>query len=112
MENNYQRLIGFLGKDPEFGTYGENRSYCRLSVPTSNRYRDSSGQWTESETTWHDVVVYKPFLLKICQGLGKGHKVMIIGSLSKKKYNDANQVQRTKVSTVASEIIHLVHNFA
>ena len=55
MSNNVT-LIGNLGKDPEVRQAGST-SVCNLRIATSERRKDSSGEWTD-HTEWHSVTVF------------------------------------------------------
>ena len=52
---NEVRLIGNLGKDPEVKSTSNGNQVASLSVGTSSRYKDKSGQYQE-KTEWHKVV--------------------------------------------------------
>ena len=47
---NSVQLIGHLGKDPEVRTVGENRKLAKVSIATSESWKNDKGEY-ESQTT-------------------------------------------------------------
>jgi single-strand DNA-binding protein len=59
MYKNHVELIGFLGQDPELKTSANHRPFTRLSVATTERWKDKAGQYQE-RTEWHSVFFWGP----------------------------------------------------
>ncbi|MDX1639921.1 MAG: single-stranded DNA-binding protein [Balneolaceae bacterium] len=84
---NKAMIIGRLGQDPEVRYTQSNTAVANLSVATSERYKDSSGEWKEN-TEWHRVVAWGR-LAEICQEyLKKGSQVYIEGPIQTRKWED------------------------
>ncbi len=78
----YQRLVlvGNLGRDPEMRYTPNGTPITNLSVATSRKWTDASGQVKE-ETAWFRVSVFGK-QAEICnQYLAKGRKVLVEGTL-------------------------------
>jgi len=50
-------LLGNVGKDPEIASTNGGTLVARLSLATSERFRDKQGEWQE-RTEWHNLVAY------------------------------------------------------
>jgi single-strand DNA-binding protein len=78
--------IGRLGKDPKvFAT--ANGKGASFSIATSERWRDKSTGERREKTTWTDVTVYSPGLVKMIENgnLKQGQFVQIEGTLGRSK---------------------------
>lgn len=80
MYKNYVELIGFLGHDPELKTSANDRPFTRLSVATTERWKDKSGQYQE-RTDWHSVFFWGPRAEAAVRILKKGSHVLVEGTL-------------------------------
>lgn len=84
---NKAMIIGRLGQDPDVRYTQSNTAVANLSVATSERFKDSSGEWQE-RTEWHRVVAWGR-LAEICQEyLKKGSQVYIEGPIQTRKWED------------------------
>lgn len=84
---NKAMIIGRLGQDPEVRYTQSNTAVANLSIATSERYKDSSGEWKEN-TEWHRVVAWGR-LAEICQEyLKKGSQVYIEGPIQTRQWED------------------------
>ncbi len=80
MYKNHVELIGFLGQDPELKTSANHRPFTRLSVATTERWKDKAGQYQE-RTEWHSVFFWGPRAEAAVRILKKGSHVLVEGSL-------------------------------
>ncbi len=84
---NKAMIIGRLGQDPDVRYTQSNTAVANLSVATSERFKDSSGEWQE-RTEWHRVVAWGR-LAEICQEyLKKGSQVYIEGPIQTRQWED------------------------
>lgn len=84
---NKAMIIGRLGKDPDVRYTQSNTAVANMSIATSERYKDSSGEWKEN-TEWHRVVAWGR-LAEICQEyLKKGSQVYIEGPIQTRSWED------------------------
>jgi single-strand DNA-binding protein len=54
---NKVMLLGHVGKDPEVRSTPGGTTTANLSLATSERYKDRSGEW-QNRTEWHNLVAY------------------------------------------------------
>ena len=92
-------LIGRLGNDPEIKQMVNGKSVARLSLATSNTWKDKSTGEKKEKTEWHRVVVFNEGLVNVVQQyLKKGAQVYVEGQLSTRKWKD-EQSGQDKYST-------------
>lgn len=86
-------VIGRLGQDPEVRYTKSNTAVATMSVATSDRYKDSSGEWKE-KTEWHRIVAWGR-LAEVCDKyLKKGSQVYFEGPIQTKQWEDKNGQKR------------------
>ena len=84
-------LIGRLGNDPEIKQMQNGKSVARLSVATSESWKDKNTGEKKEKTEWHRVVIFNEGLVGVVQKyLKKGAQVYIEGQLNTNKYTDSN----------------------
>ena len=92
-------LIGRLGADPEIKQMVNGKNVARLSLATSQSWKDKSSGEKKEKTEWHRVVVFNEGLVNVVQQyLKKGAQVYIEGQLSTRKWKD-EQSGQDKYST-------------
>jgi single-strand DNA-binding protein len=73
-------VVGNLGRDPEMRYTPSGQAVTNLSVATSRKYTDSSGELRD-ETIWFRVSVWGRQAETVNQYLRKGRQVLIEGRL-------------------------------
>ena len=92
-------LIGRLGADPEIKQMVNGKSVARLSLATSQSWKDKNSGEKKEKTEWHRVVVFNEGLVKVVQQyLKKGAQVYVEGQLNTRKWKD-EQSGQDKYST-------------
>ena len=92
-------LIGRLGADPEVKQMVNGKSVARLSLATSQSWKDKNTGEKKEKTEWHRVVVFNEGLVNVVQQyLKKGAQVSVEGQLSTRKWKD-EQSGQDKYST-------------
>ena len=87
-------LIGRLGADPEIKQMVNGKSVARLSLATSQTWKDKSTGEKKEKTEWHRIVVFNEGLVNVVQQyLKKGAQVYIEGQLSTRKWKDEKSGQ-------------------
>ncbi len=96
---NKVQLIGRLGADPEVKQMVNGKSVARLSLATSQSWKDRNSGEKKEKTEWHRIVVFNEGLVNVVQQyLKKGAQVYIEGQLSTRKWKD-EQTGQDKYST-------------
>ncbi len=92
-------LIGRLGADPEVKQMVNGKSVARLSIATSQSWKDKNTGEKKEKTEWHRIVVFNEGLVNVVQQyLKKGAQVYVEGQLSTRKWKD-EQSGQDKYST-------------
>ena len=92
-------LIGRLGADPEIRQMVNGKSVARLSLATSQSWKDKNTGERKEKTEWHRVVVFNEGLVNVVQQyLKKGAQVYVEGQLTTRKWKD-EQSGQDKYST-------------
>ena len=82
-------LIGRLGADPEIKQMVNGKSVARLSLATSNTWKDKNTGEKKEKTEWHRVVIFNEGLVNVVkQYVKKGAQVYIEGQLTTRKWKD------------------------
>ena len=92
-------LNGRLGADPEVKQMVYGKSVARLSLATSQSWKDKNTGEKKEKTEWHRIVVFNEGLVNVVQQyLKKGAQVYVEGQLSTRKWKD-EQSGQDKYST-------------
>jgi single-strand DNA-binding protein len=94
-------LIGRLGNDPEIKQMQNGKSVARLSIATSESWKDKNTGERKEKTEWHRVVIFNEGLVSVVQKyLKKGAQVYIEGQLNTNKYTDSNGQEKYSTQIV------------
>ena len=86
---NKVQLIGRLGADPEIKQMVNGKNVARLSIATSQSWKDKSSGERKEKTEWLRVVIFNEGLVNVVQQyVKKGSNVYIEGQLSTRKWKD------------------------
>ena len=87
-------LIGRLGADPEIKQMVNGKNVARLSLATSNTWKDKNTGERKEKTEWHRVVIFNEGLVNVIQQyVKKGAQVYVEGQLKTRKWNDEKSGQ-------------------
>lgn len=79
-------IVGNLGADPDIRTMQSGDKVANLSVATSERWKDKSGEKKE-RTEWHRVVIFSQPLVKLAENyLKKGSKIYLEGQIETRSW--------------------------
>ena len=95
-------LIGRLGVDPEIKQMINGKNVARLSLATSQSWKDKNTGEKKEKTEWHRIVVFNEGLVNVVQQyLKKGAQVYIEGQLTTRKWKD----EKTGQDKYSTEVI-------
>ena len=87
-------LIGRLGADPEIKEMVNGKSVARLSLATSQSWKDKNTGEKKEKTEWHRIVVFNEGLVNVVkQYLKKGAQIYVEGQISTRKWKDESSGQ-------------------
>ena len=88
-------LIGRLGADPEVKQMVNGKNVARLSLATSNTWKDKNTGEKKEKTEWHRVVIFNEGLVGVVENyVKKGSKLYIEGSLQTRKWTDDSGTEK------------------
>ena len=95
-------LIGRLGADPEIKQMVNGKNVARLSLATSQNWKDKNTGEKKQKTEWHRVVIFNEGLVNVAQQyLKKGSQVYIEGQLTTRKWKD----EKSGIDRYSTEIV-------
>ena len=91
---NKVQLIGRLGADPDIKQMVNGKNVARLSIATSQSWKDKTTGERKEKTEWHRVVIFNEGLVNVVQQyLKKGANIYVEGQLSTRKWKDESSGQ-------------------
>ena len=103
---NSVRLVGNLGMDPEIKSFENNKKLARVSIATSESYKNDKGEKV-TETQWHNLVLWGNQANFAEEGLKKGDSIAIEGKLTNRNYIDKDGIKRYMSEVVVNDFIKL-----
>ena len=95
-------LIGRLGADPDIKQMVNGKSVARLSLATSNTWKDKNTGEKKEKTEWHRVVIFNEGLVNVVQQyVKKGAQVYIEGQLTTRKWKD----EKVGIDRYSTEVV-------
>lgn len=103
---NSVRLVGNLGMDPDVKEFDNNKKLARLSLATSESYKNDKGERVV-ETQWHNLVMWGAQAKFAEEELKKGDEIAVEGKLSNRTYTDKDGNKKYFCEVVVNEFIKL-----
>jgi single-strand DNA-binding protein len=103
---NKVQLIGNLGMDPEVKSLDGGKKLAKVSIATSETYKNSKGEQIK-ETQWHNLIAWGKTAEIIEKYLKKGSEVAVEGKLINRNYIDKEGVKRFITEIEVSEVLML-----
>lgn len=94
-------LIGNLGRDPEVRRLENGAVVAKFPIATNENYKDKNGEW-QSQTEWHDIVVWRSLAERAEATLKKGAAVYVEGKLTHRTWQDQDGNNRRTTEVVAN----------
>jgi single-strand DNA-binding protein len=99
-------LIGHLGKNPEYKKINDTTDVAKVSMATTDTYRDKSGSF-KTQTDWHSLVIWGKLACVAKDHLQKGSYLMVEGKLKCRKYEDTKGITRYVSEIIVDTILML-----
>ena len=96
-------LVGNVGGDPEVREMPGGGAVTKLTLATSESWKDKQTGQQQERTEWHQVVFFKRLAEIVGQYVRKGSKLYIEGSLRTRQW-EQDGVKRYTTEIVASEM--------
>jgi len=106
MSLNKVLLIGNVGKDPEVRHLESGASVATITLATSERFKDKSGNLQES-TEWHTVIAWRQLADLAANYIRKGSQIYVEGRIRTRNWDDQNGVKHY-VTEIQADSIQLL----
>ena len=106
---NKVQLIGNLGADPEYKELESGRSMVKISLATSEIYKDDKGNKVK-DTQWHHLVGWGKVADIAMEFLKKGDEIAVEGRMKHRSYEDKEGQTRYFTEVVIGELMMLRHS--
>ena len=103
MALNKVLLIGNVGKDPEIRNLESGVSVATITLATSERYKDRSGESKEI-TEWHTIVAWRQLADLARNYIKKGTQIYVEGRIRSRSWEDQNGVKHYVTEILADSI--------
>lgn len=103
---NKVTLIGNLGNIPEIQILENNVKVAKISLATSETYKDDIGQ-THTITDWHNIVLWRGLAELAQKFLYKGSLVYIEGKLRTRSYEDKDGQKKYVTEIIGEQLLLL-----
>lgn len=102
-------LSGNVGQDPKITNFQDGGKVAQFSLATTERgFKAADGTDVPEETTWHNIVVRRTGLAKVCeQFVKKGKPLLIVGKIKTRDYQD-NSGQTRYITEIFVEEMELL----
>ena len=97
-------LIGRLGSDPEIRNTTDGKSIAKVSIATSESWKNKESGEYEQNTEWHKVVFFGNLAGIVGEYLSKGDKVYIEGKIKTNKWNDKEGNPKSTIQIIANNM--------
>ena len=94
-------LLGNLGDDPDVRYTKDNKPVTRVSLATTESWKDKNSGERKERTEWHKVVFFSPLAEEVGDELRKGRQVYIEGTLRTNKWQDQDGNDRYTTEVIA-----------
>lgn len=103
---NHVQLIGNIGSDLVMHTTESGALVLNFSLATNHVYNDVNGQKQKS-TEWHSIVAFGKVAENINTYLKKGSKMLVLGHLQTRTFQDKKEVTHYRTEIVLSDCLYL-----
>ena|SRR5689334_18128647 len=96
-------LIGNLGRDPETRYLPSGDAVTNVSIATSEKWKDKSGE-SQEHTEWHRVAFFGKLAEIAGEYLKKGSSVYVEGRIRTRKWQDKDGADKYSTEVVADRM--------
>lgn len=99
-------LKGHCGQDPKITNFQDGGKVANFSLATTERgFKTKDGKEIPDVTTWHNIVVKKSGLAKVCEDcVKKGTPLLVAGKITNRSYEDNNGQTRYITEILIDEL--------
>lgn len=104
--SNHFTITGNVGQDPELRFTPSGDAVVNLSVAdTPRRFNQDTKEWEDAgETLWVRVAAWKDKAEAIAESVHKGDRVVVVGRLKQRTWQDNNGADRLSIECDAESV--------
>lgn len=87
-------LIGNLGEDPDVRYMPNGNPVAKISLATSDSYKDKNTGQMVDKTEWHRVIFFGKLAEVVGEYCRKGSQIYVEGKLQTRKWTDQQSIER------------------
>jgi single-strand DNA-binding protein len=103
-ESERVTLVGNLTADPELRFTPSGLQVTNLRVAVTPRSRQEDGTWTQGETSFHTVTVWRDQAEHAAESLTKGARVIVVGRPKQRTWTDQDGTEHHVTEVDAEEL--------
>ena len=97
-------LLGRLGSDPEIRVSQDGNKIARLSLATSESWKDKETNEKKEKTEWHRIVIFSKGLSDVAERyLKKGSLIYVEGQIKTRKFTDQSGMEKFTTEIVLQQ---------
>ena len=85
---NEVNLIGNVGQQPQVVNTANGSTILKMSLATSDKWKDKQSGETKEKTEWHRISVFGKTAENLAQYINSGDKLFVRGKIQTSKYQD------------------------
>lgn len=97
-------LVGNVGQDPEPRYTANGDLVIRITLATSDQWKDKQTGQTKQHTEWHNVIFYRRLAEVVKQYVHRGQQLYIEGRIRTRKWQDKEGRDRWTTEIIAEEM--------
>lgn len=98
-------IVGNAGSEPELRYTPTGSGVANFSVAVTPRHFDkTSNTWSDGDTTWYRVNAWNQLAENVAESIRKGDRVIVLGSLENREWEDADGNTRHTLEVRADAI--------
>jgi single-strand DNA-binding protein len=97
-------LVGNLTADPELRSTPTGLEVANLRIAVTPRTRQDDGSWTQGETSFHTITVWRDQATNAAETLTKGARVIVVGRPKQRSWTDQDGTSHQVIEIDAEEI--------
>jgi single-strand DNA-binding protein len=101
---NKVQLIGHVGQEPEVKTLTSGQVLAKLSLATSDIYKNKTGEKVK-ETYWHNLIAWGKTASVIKDYVQKGQEIAVEGKLTNRSYDDKDGKKHYITEVIINELM-------
>ena len=103
--NTQITVVGNIGADPEMKYTPGGNAVVSFNVAMAHRkFNKETSKWDDAGTTWYRVIAWRDLAEHCAESLARGNRVIVIGSLASRAWEDKDGNKRETWEITADAI--------